>query len=141
MTAGFLSSFYTKLSLNTWYKTLAKPWFIPPRWFFSSAWIVLFILMGISLFIISEHKTTYEKSKALLVFDVQWVAHICWPIAFFVLCSPLAGLIGILILLSLIMLTIYLFYDLSKTAAFLLIPHALWAGFATLVSASIYYLN
>lgn len=140
LAAGLIGSIYVQMSVNTWYKALAKPWFNPPASVFAPVWTILFVLMGISVFIVWDRKTTYKKSEALLVFYIQLAANICWSIAFFGICSTLGGLIMIIYLLASILWTIHKFYALSKTAAFLLVPYLLWVCFAIL-NISIYYLN
>ena len=47
-TVGYLSSFATRSSANTWYKYLNKPLFNPPDWIFMPIWIILYLLMGIA---------------------------------------------------------------------------------------------
>jgi tryptophan-rich sensory protein len=141
MFAELIGSLYLGVSVNTWYKDLLKPWFAPPGWIFSPVRISLFFLMGISLFIIWERKTTFEKSESLLVFYIQLVANISWPIAFFYLHSPSGGLVVIAALLGLIVWTIHKFYRISRTAAYLLVPYLLWISFVAVLNCSIYYLN
>lgn len=141
MLAGFIGSVYVKWSINNWYRGLTKPWFTPPNWAFAPVWIIIFVFMGISVFIVWENTTTNSKSRALVAFYIQLAANICWSIAFFGMCSTLGGLIIAICLLGLILLTVKRFYSISKIAASLLVPYLLWVCFATILNFSIYYLN
>ena len=50
--AGIIGSIFTASSVANWYPTLVKPSFIPSGFYIGLIWIVLFTLMGISLFLI-----------------------------------------------------------------------------------------
>lgn len=139
--AGLIGSVYVKMTFKHWYRYLAKPWFTPPDWVFAPVWAILFVLMGISVFMVWEHTTTYQKSVTLLIFYIQLAANICWSIAFFGICSTFGGLIIAICLLCLIFWTIKRFYAISKIAAYLLVPYLLCVCFATILNLSIYYLN
>ena len=138
---GYIGLVYAGITFNTWFKYLAKPWFTPPDWVFAPAWAILFVLMGISVFMVWEHTTTYQKSVTLLIFYIQLAANICWSIAFFGICSTSGGLIIAICLLCLILWTIKRFYAISKIAAYLLVPYLLCVCFAAILNLSIYYLN
>ena len=68
---GFLGSLFTAPAIPTWYKTLKKPFFSPPNWIFSPVWISLFILMGISLFMVWR-KQDHPRFKITLIFFLIW---------------------------------------------------------------------
>lgn len=137
--AGIIGSFFTASSIPTWYTTLNKPYFNPPSWLFGPVWIILYLLMGISLYIILESKT---KSKyPIYIFGTQLILNTFWSIIFFGLKSPLFAFIEIIILWFTILLTIISFNKISKKASYLLIPYILWVTFAAILNFSIYYLN
>jgi len=139
--AGLLGSLFTTPAIPTWYKTLNKPFFTPPNWVFGPVWISLFILMGISLFLVWK-KPDYPRFKpALLFFSVQFILNVLWSAAFFGLQSPLLGLIDIILLWIAILLTILNFFKVSKVAGMLLMPYLLWVSFATLLNFSLWILN
>ncbi|MDD3421595.1 MAG: tryptophan-rich sensory protein [Methanocellales archaeon] len=140
--AGIIGSFFTFPSIQTWYAALEKPSFNPPNWLFSPVWITLFILMGVSLYLVwsSGAKTRYVKI-ALTLFGIQLILNILWSIIFFGLKSPFYAFIEIAILWVAILLTIFKFFKISKTAAYLLIPYLLWVSFAAVLNFSIWVLN
>lgn len=141
-TAGFLGSIFTDQSVGTWYPSLIKPAFTPPGWIIGLVWVLLFTLMGISLFLVwREGLGEISVRTALYVFAAQIAANVLWSIAFFGLKSPIAGLIVIAILWALILLNIFKFWPVSKNAALLLVPCILWVSFAAFLNFSIWTLN
>jgi tryptophan-rich sensory protein len=142
LSAGAVGSIATAANVTGWYQTINKPWFTPPGWLFGPAWTTLYILMGISLFLIlREGWERRDVRIATGIFALQLFVNALWSFLFFGIPSPLLGLICILILLCLILWMIITFSRISKTAAYLNIPYIAWVSFATLLNASIYLLN
>ncbi len=139
---GFLSSFATQSSVNTWYVDLNKPSFNPPNSVFAPVWTVLYVLMGVAAGIIWSKGFHHLWVKtALYHFGFQLLFNALWSIVFFGFRNPFAGLLIILVLLVLILLTIKWFKVVSTTAAYLLIPYLLWVCFATALNYKIWELN
>lgn len=142
LTAGALGSFFTTPAISTWYATLIKPSIAPPNWVFFPVWTVLFIMMGISLFIVwKKGFQDHQVKAALSVFGIQLILNILWSAVFFGLRSPLAGLIEIVILWVAILVMIQRFMRISKVAGLLLIPYILWVTFAAMINFLIWSLN
>jgi benzodiazapine receptor len=140
--AGFLGSLATRSSIPTWYAGLIKPPFNPPNQLFAPVWTILYILMGVSAFIIWRQGSQDQHVKvALSVFLGQLVLNVLWSIMFFGLRLPLFAFIEIIILWIAILLTILKFRKISITAALLLIPYILWVSFAAILNFSIWRLN
>lgn len=140
--AGVLGAIFTSTSVSTWYTWLIKPEFTPPGSVISAVWIILFTLMGISLFLVwREGLNRPEVRNALYIFAVQLIVNILWSGAFFGLRSPMAGMIVIAVLWALILITIIRFWPISRTAALLLVPYILWVSFAAFLNYSIWRLN
>jgi len=138
---GFLGSFFTTPAIPTWYKTLNKPFFTPPTWIFTPVWIILFILMGISLFFVWRNPDHPQFKPALIFFFVQLILNVLWSFAFFGRKSPFLGLLDIVVLWIAILLTIRYSFKVSKFAGVLLIPYLLWVSFASLLNFSLWILN
>ena len=140
--AGVIGSIFTASSVATWYTTLKKPWFSPPGSVISAVWILLFVLMGISLFLVWRQGISGADSKiALVVFAAQLLVNTLWSYAFFGLQSPLAGVVVIVVLWLLILQTIVRFWPIRKGAALLLVPYIIWVSFAGFLNYSIWRLN
>ena len=140
LSAGIFGSIFTTTAVRDWYPTLAKPWFTPPNWVFSPVWITLYILMGISLYLVWE-KGLQKNKDAIGIFGVQLFLNALWSYLFFGLQSPLYGLIGILVLWFAIALTMYYFFKISKKAGLLLVPYIVWVTIATFLNYYILLLN
>ncbi len=139
--AGVIGSFFTVSAISNWYDQLVKPTLIPPGWVFAPAWITLYTLMGISLFLVWKSYGSNKKRMAVIIFFIQLFLNALWSILFFGMENPLLGLINIFILLGVIILTIIIFYQISKKAAYLLIPYLVWVGFAAYLNYAIWVLN
>ena len=105
--AGIFGSLATFEAVPGWYITLEKPFFAPPNWIFGPVWIILYFLMGVSLYIVWENEL---KSKTrnifFVVFGIQLILNTLWSFLFFGLRSPLLGLVDILILDVMLAVTI-----------------------------------
>jgi len=140
--AGIVGSFFTAPAIPTWYAQLKKPSFVPPSWVFAPVWIILFFLMGVSVYLIWSRGVERKQVRiAPFIFSVQLILNILWSFFFFGLQSPLLGFIDIVLLWFAILATILSFYKISPKAAFLLIPYILWVSFAALLNFSILQLN
>lgn len=140
--AGVLGSIFTKSSVTTWYPTLQKPWFTPSGGVISTVWILLFTLMGVSLFLVLREGFGRSDIKvAVYVFAAQLVVNVLWSFAFFGLRSPPGGIIVIALLWLLILQTIVRFRRISGEAALLLVPYIVWVSFAAFLNYTIWRLN
>ncbi len=140
--AGIVGSLFTVSSITTWYATIAKPEFAPPNWVFAPVWTTLFALMGIAAFLIWKKGTDRTDIKvALGIFILQLLLNTLWSVIFFGLHSPGGALIEIFFLWFVIVSTMILFYKISKTAAYLLVPYVLWVSFAMYLNYAIWILN
>ncbi|MDD1679741.1 MAG: tryptophan-rich sensory protein [Methanomicrobiales archaeon] len=141
--AGVLGSVFTTSKINTWYQTLVLPSFAPPPWVFAPVWITLYFLMGVGLFFIirREDQKGISISRPTSLFAIQLVLNVLWSYLFFGLESPLLGLLGIIILWSMIVLTIREFYRVSRPAAYLLVPYIVWVTIAGVLNYAIWALN
>ena len=142
VTVGYLSGLVTRESILTWYVTLNKPSFNPPNWVFAPVWTLLYIIMGVAAGMIwtsnSEEQTT---KKALGFFAIQLGLNALWSCLFFGLHNPLLALIEIILLWLMIFETYNLFKKINKTSGLLLFPYLAWVSFATILNASIWWLN
>lgn len=140
--ASIAGSAVTVPQIPTWYAGLIKPPFNPPNWIFAPVWTALYALMALGAFrVLRLPAGTPGRRRALLVYHLQLLFNIAWSFAFFGAHSPLAGLAVILPLLALIVATIVAFRPLDPLASKLLWPYLAWVAFATLLNASIWWLN
>ena len=139
--AGFIGSFFTVSSVNTWYLDIAKPVWNPPSWIFGPVWVTLYILMGIAAYMIWRKRNSSNVKLALSVYGVHLVLNALWSIIFFGLQNPGLAFIEILVLLVFILGTMFLFWRINRWAAILLLPYLGWVSFASFLNYNIWYLN
>lgn len=139
---GFLASTATELSIHDWYAGLEKPFFHPPTWILAPIWIVMYVTIGIAAGIVWS-KGFYHKwvKVALYHFGFQLILNAFWPILFFGLQMPLFSLIDIIALFVMILLTYKWFKIVNETAAYLLIPYAIWILYAAALNFEVWRLN
>ncbi len=139
--AGIIGSIFTVSAIPTWYATLNKPSFSPPNWLFGPVWTILYLLMGISLYLIWKSKPSLLKGFTEKLFYTQLLLNAAWSVIFFGMQQPLVAFLEIILMWIMIALTIMSAKKLNKTAAYLLIPYLLWVSFATLLNGAIVLLN
>jgi benzodiazapine receptor len=141
LAVGFGSSLFMGSSIVTWYAALNKPWFTPPNVLFAPVWTVLYILMGVALFLVWRSPRNRTRDIGIALFAVQLIVNALWTIAFFGQQNILYGLLIIVPLWILVAATIYQFYKVDKRASYLLVPYIIWLSIATALNASVYVLN
>lgn len=138
---GSLGGIFTVAEIPNWYAGLNKPFFNPPNWLFGPVWTLLYILMGISLYLIWKLSSSEERTRAIWLFSIQFVLNFFWSIIFFKYHLLGWAFVEIMAMWVFILLTILQFKQLSSWAAYLLMPYLLWVSFATILNASIWWLN
>lgn len=139
--AGAIGSLATTPNIQTWYAELEKPLLNPPNFVFGPVWTLLYLSIGISLFLIWTNKSKKDKTAAYWAFAAQMALNTLWSLVFFGLHAPELGIIIILLLIGAIVATIVLFHRIAKPAAYLLIPYLLWVSFATYLTIGVAALN
>jgi benzodiazapine receptor len=125
-----------------WYATLAKPAFTPPSWVFGPVWTVLYLLMGVSAFLVWQQGLRRRAvSVALGWFVVQLVLNALWSPVFFGLHRIDWALVVIVSLWTALAVTIWSFVRVSLAAGLLLVPYLFWVSFAAVLNAAIWWLN
>lgn len=139
--AGAIGSLATFPSIPMWYAGLVKPAFVPPNWIFGPVWTLLYVVMGVSLYLVWIQKSKQSKKLAFAFFGAQLVLNTAWSVVFFGLHQPVAAIVAIGALLLAILLTMVQFWRFSKKAAYLLVPYVLWVCFASALTVAIAVLN
>ena len=137
---GFLSFLLTRNGIANYSENLIKPSFAPPSFLFGIVWTILYILMGISSYIISQDMSSH-KDTCLLIYGLNLVLNFLWPIIFFNFEARLFAFIFIILLDLVVIYMIICFHGISKKAAYLQIPYLIWLIFATILNFSVYFLN
>ncbi len=138
---GAVGGLVTSPEIPTWYAGLTKPSFNPPNWLFGPVWTTLYVLMGISCYLVWKHSASPDRNRALFVFVVQFALNFCWSFIFFGMHETGWALVEMMVLWVAILITIFSFAKFSKTAAWLLVPYISWVSFAMLLNGAIWRLN
>ena len=136
---GGLSSLLTYKSQNI-YDEIITPTLSPPSILFPIVWTVLYILMGISSYIVYNSQSEF-KSKALVIYVLQLIVNFIWPILFFNLRVFLLSFLWLILLVILVIYMLKLFYDVKPISSYLQIPYICWLLFASYLNFMIYVLN
>ena len=139
---GLLGSIATVPNIDPWYRALEKPIFTPPDSLFPIIWPLLFLLMAVAAWLVWTKREAYPVANTAIVwYAVQLFFNLAWSFLFFGLQSPAAAFVEILLLLIVILITTWYFQKVDIKAAILMTPYILWVGYATVLNASIVFLN
>lgn len=131
----------TAPEIPTWYASLAKPAWTPPRVAFPIVWPVLYFLMAISAWLLWEAPSSILRTTALVLFAIQLMLNAIWSFVFFGRHDIIGGLAVILLLAVTIAATIAVGSNVNWLVAYLLAPYIAWTVFATALNARIWSLN
>ena len=100
---------------------LNKPPLTPPGFIFAIIWPILYILMGISSYLVYE-----KEGEVPRIYVVQLIFNLLWSFVFFTFKWYTFAFIWIIILFFLVLRMIREFRQIDKTAGNLQIPYAIW---------------
>lgn len=138
LSAGGLSALLTNNSMKV-FESIEKPAFAPAGWLFPVVWSFLYLLMGISSYLVITSGMPYRR--AMTAYCAQLICNFIWPLIFFNMGAYLLAFIWLIALIILAAATIILFCKISKTASLLFIPYIVWLLFAGYLNWGIYMLN
>jgi tryptophan-rich sensory protein len=142
MVVGAISGELTRSEIPGWYAGLVKPSFNPPNWVFGPVWSALYLLMGFAAGRVWESARSRPEARPVLrTFFILLLVNALWSLLFFGLHRPDLALIDILGYLILLVIWIRQLWPQHRVYALLQIPHLLWVSFATVLNASIWWLN
>lgn len=122
------------------FDNIKKPIFAPPAIIFPIVWGILYILMGISSYLVYISDSVYKKI-GLIFYAIQLVVNALWTMIFFRFENFLFAFIWLLLLLAIVVIMLFYFYKSDKKAFYLQIPYLIWLIFALILNYSIYTLN
>jgi len=141
---GVIGGFFTPMSpgADVWYNGLNQSMLTPNGWLFIVAWMILYTLLGISLFLImNNEKTRVSKGKAYALFISQMCLNALWSYLFFGLQMVGAALLALVVLIAVSVWMMIAFKPISRAASYLVWPYILWLCFALYLNGMILFLN
>ncbi len=126
----------------TWYDSLIFPALTPCNYTYGIVWGILYFIMILALCMLLETPKTSSQSTTLWsVFTLQSIAQAVWSYCFFGLHSVKYGYWALVATLILYVIFVMEAHKVSKKAAYILIPQALWLSFAVFHSYQLMMLN
>jgi tryptophan-rich sensory protein len=123
------------------YEALKIPSFALPGVVIGITWLVLYVLISISIYIISKKINILKNNDYLYILITNYLANQLFSFAFFYLMSPfLAFVMTAITFIS----SIFFFIEtkeINKKASYFLIPYIIFSGYALIVSLSVYIMN
>lgn len=123
---------------GAWYAQLAKPPFNPPNWIFAPVWTALYVLIAIAGW------RTWRRDRTGLAMRLWWgqlALNFLWTPVFFAAHRIDLALVVIVLLLVAIAAFMAASARPDAVATTLFVPYAAWVAFATLLNASLLWLN
>ena len=139
--SSFLSQIISKVDTSTYYSQLIKPSFAPPSYVFPIAWSIIFVLMGISYYIINKNNDNQKIKDALFYYYLQLALNFVWSILFFGLDLRFTSMVDIILLLGVVIIMMLKFYKIDKRASYLNILYVLWLLYAGVLNYFIWIIN
>ena len=126
---------------DIWYNSLKKAPWTPPNYVFGIIWPILYVLMFISLFLITKNKKCSGFCIAIIMFFIQLFFNLIWTTIFFSLKMPKLALFDLGLVIGFTLLTIKYFYKISKLSSYLLLPYITWLFLAFSLNSYIVIYN
>ena len=104
-------------------------------------WTVLYVMMGIAAWRVWRAVDRETAQGPLTLFALQLALNLGWSVAFFGLERTGSAVAVILVLELAVVSTALAFRPIDRLAALLMVPYALWVGFATVLNIAIWRLN
>lgn len=141
LAVGGLSALLTKDNMIM-FEYVKKPPLSPPAWLFPVVWTILYILMGLAAYFVSNSgRPKKQIDSAMLFYGLQLFFNFLWPIFFFNIEKYLFSFIWLMAMWVLIIITTVKFFGIDRKAGYLMLPYVLWTTFAAYLNFGIYILN
>ena len=123
------------------YGQLSRPAWAPPAWLFGPVWTVLYVLIGLSAWMVWRERRLEQGFAPYVLFGAQLAANALWTWLFFAWRQGQWAFVEILVLIALIVATMIQFRRIRPLAAWLLAPYLAWVCFATALTFSVWQRN
>lgn len=123
------------------YQGLARPPWAPPAWLFGPVWTVLYVLIGVSAWLVWRKARLTRGVTPYILFGAQLAANALWTWLFFAWMQGALAFFDVILLLVLIAANMAAFVKIKPIAGWLLAPYLAWVAFATALTWSVWHLN
>jgi translocator protein len=139
--AGLFGTLFTDRATGDWYDRLETPPFNPPSWVFGPVWTVLYVLIGVSAWLVWRAAAGRERSVALALWVLQLSLNAAWTPIFFGARRPGWALVELVLTWLAVVATAGAFFRVRARAGWVFTPYVAWITFALVLNASIAVLN
>jgi len=136
-----VAAFGSQFEPGVWYSLLNKPSWTPPGWIFPPVWTFLYIAMAVAAWLVWLQRGWRGNRLALVINTSQLVLNAAWSWLFFGQQQIGLAALDIVILFLLLLVVLALFWKQRRAAGLLILPYALWVGFATALNLQIWRMN
>lgn len=126
---------------DVWYNALVKPAVMPAGWVFAVVWPILYLILGIALYLIIVDRTRYSKSMSYWAFGAHVVLNALWSYLFFGANLMAAALVVLIALIGVTVWMMTAFRPISRPAYYMVWPYLLWLVFALYLNGAVVFLN
>lgn len=132
---------FASANAGDFYQQLTRPGWAPPSWLFAPAWTLLYLLMGISAWLVWREHGFRKARTTLSLFLIQLAVNALWTWLFFVWHLGALAFAEILILWALILCTVVAFWRIRPIAGALLLPYLSWVTYASALTYAVWQRN
>ncbi|UCC99693.1 MAG: tryptophan-rich sensory protein [Phycisphaerales bacterium] len=136
-----VAAFGSQFEPGDWYAHIAKPAWTPPGWVFGPVWGLLYLLMGVSAWLVWRQRFRTSVSLPLGFYIVQLAVNGLWSWIFFGSQRIGLALIDLTVLVIVVAITAAMFWRVNRRAGYMLLPYLLWISFAAVLNFQIWQMN
>ena len=101
---------------------------IVPAFIFPIVWSILYIMLGISSYLVKDDE------DLLTIYKVNLIINLAWSFIFFIFNMKILAFLWIILLIIITIYMIIKYYKYNKVSAYLLIPYLFWLIFASILN-------
>lgn len=137
---AYLMGLVTQHNIYPWYASLNKSSLTPPSYVFSIVWTLLYLVLAIISWILSDKKIKVSTAF-IAIYVFQILMNWAWTLIFFQLHWINLAAIWLVMLTGLNLILFIMSIRIDKLIAYLLLPYVLWLLFATYLNTVIALTN
>jgi len=141
MASGWIGSLFMQSAGFEWFHTLNRPFCAPPSWIFLPVWLVLYFLLGTSIWITRRVTDCGRFTRVFMLFLFLLLLQIVWNYSFFYAQNPFGAFIDLVWVFTVLLLLFICSMKISRLAGILLLPQVLWTIYAMILNYQIWKLN
>lgn len=124
------------------YFFMNKPEYFPPSFVFYFIWTILYVCMGVALYLVFiSNPSRKEARRAGLFFTLQMGMNFVWPVLFFGNSLYVFSFFWTIGLAFCVGVTMVMFYRINRAAGILMVPYLGWTIFAVFLNYIIYVMS